>query len=130
MGECLFEMFKNVCYRNGDLWYGFKIGWTRFSLLSVCSSRKILNLLPISDLMLSSSPESLSMVTDRSSDNKSPSPMVSPSVMYKLLVPLLRCEVPDMRDSVVNALGRINHYAIMDLMSELGTFSVLILLLL
>ena len=39
--------------------------------------------------------------------------------MYKLLVPLLRCEVPDMRDSVVNALGRINHYAIMDLMSEL-----------
>ena len=69
------------------------------------------------DLMLSSSPESLSL--DRSADNKSPSPMVSPSVMYKLLVPLLRCEVPDMRDSVINALGRINHYAIMDLMSEL-----------
>ena len=69
------------------------------------------------DLMLSSSPESLSL--DRSADNKSPSPMVSPSVMYKLLVPLLRCEVPDMRDSVINALGRINHHAIMDLMSEL-----------
>ena len=25
-------------------------------------------------------------------------------VMYKLLVPLLRCEVPDMRDSVINGL--------------------------
>ena len=44
--------------------------------------------------------------------------MTSPTVFYKLLVPLLRCEVSDMRDSVVNALGRINHVAIMDLMSE------------
>ena len=70
--------------------------------------------------------------------------------MYKLLVPLLRCEVPDMRDSVINglyflvynffcifisavclqflliflitALGRINHNAIMDLMSELVNY--------
>ncbi len=71
------------------------------------------------DLMLSSSPESLSMITDRSADNKSPSPMVSPTVMYKLLVPLLRCEVPDMRDSIVHAFGKINHTAMMDLMSEL-----------
>jgi hypothetical protein len=46
--------------------------------------------------------------------------MVSPTVFYKLLVPLLRCEVTDMRDSVVQALGRINHVAIMDLMSEVG----------
>lgn len=44
--------------------------------------------------------------------------MVSPTVFYKLLVPLLRCEVQDMRDSVVQAFGRINHVAIMDLMSE------------
>ena len=58
----------------------------------------------------------------RSSDNKSPSPMVSPSVMYKLLVPLLRCEVPDMKDSVIHALGRINHHAIMDLMTELVVY--------
>ena len=32
------------------------------------------------DLMLSSSPESLSMITDRSADNKSPSPLIQPSV--------------------------------------------------
>ena len=46
--------------------------------------------------------------------------MVSPTVLYKLLVPLLRCEVADMRDSVVLALGTINHVAIMDLMSEVN----------
>ena len=46
--------------------------------------------------------------------------MVSPIVFYKLLVPLLRCEVVDMRDSVVLALGTINHVAIMDLMSEVS----------
>ena len=46
--------------------------------------------------------------------------MVSPTVFYKLLVPLLRCEVADMRDSVVLALGTINHIAIMDLMSEVS----------
>ena len=74
------------------------------------------------DLMLSSSPESLGVDHHRSSDNKSPSPMVSPSVMYKLLVPLLRCEVPDMKDSVIHALGRINHHAIMDLMTELVVY--------
>ncbi len=55
---------------------------------------------------------------DRHSDSKSPSPMVSPTVFYKLLVPLLRCEVAEMRDSVVQALGRTNHVAIMDLMQE------------
>ena len=68
----------------------------------------------------SSSPESLGI--DRN-DSKSPLPMVSPTVFYKLLVPLLRCEVPDMRDSVVQALGRINHVAMMDLMGEVGLFS-------
>ena len=69
--------------------------------------------------MLSSSPESLITDHHRAADNKSPSPMVSPTVMYKLLIPLLRCEVPDMKDSVIHALGRINHHAIMDMMSEL-----------
>ena len=49
--------------------------------------------------------------------------MVSPTVLYKLLVPLLRCEVTDMRDSVVLALGTINHVAIMDLMSEVSVVS-------
>ena len=68
-------------------------------------------------MLISSSPESLE--SHRISDNKSPSPMVSPTVMYKLLIPLLRCEVSDMKDSVIHALGRINHHAIMDLMSEL-----------
>ena len=55
----------------------------------------------------------------RGVDNKSPSPLIMPTQMYKLLVPLLRNEVPEMRDSVVYALGRINHGAIMDLMTEL-----------
>ena len=68
--------------------------------------------------IFSSSPESLGV--ERNSDSKSPSPMVSPTVLYKLLVPLLRCEVADMRDSVVLALGTINHVAIMDLMSEVS----------
>ena len=60
--------------------------------------------------MLSSSPESLISDHHRAADNKSPSPMVSPSVMYKLLIPLLRCEVPDMKDSVVHALGKVSDY--------------------
>ena len=65
---------------------------------------------------LSSSPESL-LVLERQ-DSRSPSPMLSPSVMYKLLIPLLRCEVPDMRLSVVLALGNINHHSLMDLLQE------------
>ena len=65
---------------------------------------------------LFSSPESL-LVFERQ-DSKSPSPMLSPSVMYKLLIPLLRCEVSDMRDSVVQALGNINHNSLMDLLGE------------
>ncbi|CAB4065616.1 Protein furry [Lepeophtheirus salmonis] len=67
-----------------------------------------------------SSPESLGLI-DRNNDNKSPS-VVSPSVMYKLLVPLLRCDVSDMRDCIVQALGRINHNALGDLMSELWSY--------
>lgn len=34
------------------------------------------------------------------------------SALYKLIVPLLRCEVVDIRDAAVNALGVINHEAL------------------
>ena len=73
-------------------------------------------------LEISSRLSYFSGIMDRSSDSKSPSPMVSPTVLYKLLVPLLRSEHSDMRDSVVHALGRINHTAIMDLMAELVVY--------
>lgn len=36
----------------------------------------------------------------------------SPLALYKLIVPLLRCEVVDIRDAAVNALGMINHDAL------------------
>lgn len=36
----------------------------------------------------------------------------SPVALYKLVVPLLRCEVVDIRDAAVNALGMINHDAL------------------
>ena len=64
---------------------------------------------------LSSSPESLSNL-DRV-DRQSPGPMLSPPVMYRLLVPLLRCEVSEMRDCVVAACGHINHVALMDFLT-------------
>merc|ERR1719150_665557 len=44
--------------------------------------------------------------------------MLSPPVMYRLLVPLLRSEVTDVRDSVVQAVAHINHVALMDFLSE------------
>merc|ERR1712107_604848 len=53
---------------------------------------------------LSSSPESLSNL-DRV-DLQSPGPMLSPPVMYRLLVPLLRCEVSEMRDCIVAACDK------------------------
>lgn len=34
------------------------------------------------------------------------------SAFYKLIIPLLRCEVVDIRDSAVTALGLINHDAL------------------
>ena len=64
---------------------------------------------------LSSSPESLSNL-DRV-DRQSPGPMLSPPVMYRLLAPLLRCEVSEMRDCVVAACGHINHVALMDFLT-------------
>lgn len=55
----------------------------------------------------SSSPDSLT--ADRSDkSNTSPSPVA----LYKLVVPLLRCEVADVRDAAVSALGMINHDAL------------------
>lgn len=51
------------------------------------------------------------MSTDRG-EVRSTGGTVSPSSLYKLIVPLIRCEVTDMRSTVVNALGMINHAAI------------------
>ncbi|XP_046454255.1 protein furry-like isoform X2 [Daphnia pulex] len=68
------------------------------------------------DISLSSSPDGMS--TDRS-EVRSSGGTVSPSSLYKLIVPLIRCEVSDMRSTVVNALGMINHAANRDLMEEL-----------
>ena len=56
----------------------------------------------------SSSPDGMS--SDRNDRNSSAS--VSPSSLYKLIVPLLRCETTDMRNSVVDALGMINYAAV------------------
>ncbi|XP_044733095.1 protein furry isoform X3 [Chrysoperla carnea] len=69
------------------------------------------------DLSLSSSPDSLSAERN---DNKSPGGgYVSPTALYKLVVPLLRCETVDVRDVVVYALGKVNAEALKDLMEEL-----------
>ncbi|XP_030386037.1 protein furry isoform X4 [Scaptodrosophila lebanonensis] len=67
---------------------------------------------------LGSSPDSLN--ADRS--DKSAMGSASPQALYKLVVPLLRCEVPDVRDAAVNALGMINHDALKDLMEELVVY--------
>uniref|UniRef100_A0A1B0EV26 Cell morphogenesis protein N-terminal domain-containing protein n=1 Tax=Lutzomyia longipalpis TaxID=7200 RepID=A0A1B0EV26_LUTLO len=68
------------------------------------------------DLSLSSSPDSLT--ADRS-DKSGSAASTSPVALYKLVVPLLRCEVTDVRDAAVNALGMINPDALKDLMDEL-----------
>lgn len=60
------------------------------------------------NLFYSSSPDSLN--ADRS--DKSAMGSASPHALYKLVVPLLRCEVVDVRDAAVNALGLINHDAL------------------
>ena len=56
----------------------------------------------------SSSPD---CVLSEKSDAKS-SVSVSPFSLYKLIVPLLRCEVTNMRNTVVRALGMINYAAL------------------
>lgn len=53
----------------------------------------------------SSSPDSLT--TDKSDVGKSGG-NVSPTALYKLVVPLLRCEAVDVRDAAVHALGKVN----------------------
>ncbi|XP_058065820.1 protein furry [Anopheles bellator] len=65
-----------------------------------------------------SSPDSLS--ADRS--DKSSGTIASPVALYKLVIPLLRCEAVDIRNAVVNALGMINHDALKDLMEELVAY--------
>ncbi|XP_044597140.1 protein furry isoform X1 [Cotesia glomerata] len=64
----------------------------------------------------SSSPDSLSA---ERGDNKSPGTNASPAALYKLTVPLLRCEAVDVRDAVVHAIGKVNADALKDLMEEL-----------
>lgn len=53
----------------------------------------------------SSSPDSLNA---EKSDYKLCSSNISPVSLYKLVVPHLRCEVTDIRDAAVYALGNIN----------------------
>jgi hypothetical protein len=60
-------------------------------------------------LFCSSSPDSL---TTERNDNKSPGGNVSPTGLYKLVVPLLRCETVDVRDAAVHALGKVNPEAL------------------
>lgn len=56
----------------------------------------------------SSSPDSLSQ---EKSDSKL-SANISPTALYKLVVPHLRCEGNDIRDSAVYAAGNINSLAL------------------
>ncbi|XP_050432999.1 protein furry isoform X2 [Adelges cooleyi] len=67
------------------------------------------------DLSLSSSPDSLAIGERNDSKN------VTPTALYKLVVPLLRCEGAgaDVRDAAVYAMGTINPEAFKDLMEEL-----------
>lgn len=66
------------------------------------------------DVAMSSSPEA-----PDGRDGKSPLPLtsamlfsVSPSALYKLVVPLIRLETIDVRDLAVHSLGLINHMAV------------------
>ncbi|VVC32584.1 Hypothetical protein CINCED_3A005220 [Cinara cedri] len=65
------------------------------------------------DLSLSSSPDSLA--TGERNDTKN----VTPTALYKLIAPLLRCEVADVRDAAIYAMGTVNPEALKDLMEEL-----------
>ncbi|KAL1131075.1 hypothetical protein AAG570_012312 [Ranatra chinensis] len=64
----------------------------------------------------SSSPDSLT------AERNDKGTTVTPAGLYKLLVPLLRCEVSDVRDSVVYALAKVNSDALKDLMEELVVY--------
>ncbi|XP_067137576.1 protein furry [Centruroides vittatus] len=72
------------------------------------------------ELSLSSSPDSIS--SDRS-DSRSPnSGGVHACNLFKQIVPLLRSEQADLRDSVVIGLSHVNPQAIKDLMEELVVY--------
>ncbi|CAH0386341.1 unnamed protein product [Bemisia tabaci] len=68
----------------------------------------------------SSSPDSLTMAERGSGDKQTPT--VSPAGLYKLIVPLLRCETTDVRDAAVLSLGKVNSDALKDLMEELVAY--------
>ncbi|XP_045105728.1 protein furry-like isoform X4 [Portunus trituberculatus] len=72
------------------------------------------------DISLGSSPDSgAGGGGDRGGERPYPGYSVSPTCLYKLLVPLLRCDATDMREAVTLALGKINHIALSDLMEEI-----------
>ncbi|KAF4525511.1 hypothetical protein B566_EDAN014935 [Ephemera danica] len=59
--------------------------------------------------VLGSSFSSFSSVTSSSSNaSTTTAATASPAALFKLVVPLLRCEVPDVRDAAVQGLGRVN----------------------
>ncbi|XP_073975779.1 microtubule binding protein furry isoform X3 [Rhodnius prolixus] len=64
----------------------------------------------------SSSPDSLT--TERNDKGTN----VTPAGLYKLLVPLLRCEVSDVRDAIAYSLAKVNSEALKDLMEELVVY--------
>ncbi|KAF4524722.1 hypothetical protein B566_EDAN013957, partial [Ephemera danica] len=70
--------------------------------------------------VLGSSFSSFSSVTSSSSNaSTTTAATASPAALFKLVVPLLRCEVPDVRDAAVQGLGRVNPDALKDVMEEL-----------
>ncbi|CAB3359556.1 Hypothetical predicted protein [Cloeon dipterum] len=69
--------------------------------------------------VLGSSFSSFSSNASSSSTSSTSSLHASPGALYKLVVPLLRCESTDIRDAVVQAIGRVNPEALKDLMEEL-----------
>ena len=57
-------------------------------------------------MSFSSSPDN--MISETLSNIKPSGNSVRASDLFKLIVHLIRCETADMRDTVVNGLGRIN----------------------
>lgn len=58
----------------------------------------------------SSSPDSLN--AERNETKLGAGLTASPTALFKLIVPLLRCEVLDVRTAAVNALGNVNNEAL------------------
>ncbi|GAB6027284.1 hypothetical protein CHUAL_001566 [Chamberlinius hualienensis] len=103
-----------------DIYLGLWRNYTMFGCRVIPPNSHLVMRCASPDLSLSSSPDSLT--SDRS-ENRSPnSSTVSTTAFYKLIVPLLRCESSDIRDSAVLALGRINQDALRDLMEELVVY--------